>query len=126
MGIYGNTAVEVVKNYSDGQDLHIEWSNQVSKFTSSKSSIEKSCPKCTFLGLCEEGLVVGIPKRKYLDLGNKNKNHAIMLYRIFKKKSELSSCELHKLYVIERGASLTNNGQADILVSLYKENLLNE
>jgi hypothetical protein len=45
---------------------------------------KKGCPKGTFLGLCEEGLVKGIPKGNYTK-SVKNKKYAIKAVTVLKQ-----------------------------------------
>ncbi|MCD1125457.1 hypothetical protein LPW36_05415 [Jinshanibacter sp. LJY008] len=125
MGNYGKTAIDVVNNYLNGQDLCIAWNNQIRKYTCSESSIKKPCPKHAFLGLCEAGLVIGIPKGTCPNSNNENKIYALSLYRLLKGNLTLSPKELHRLYEKERGKSLTYNSQADVVISLFREGLLN-
>jgi len=76
MTIYENAAKEAIKMYRDGSSLDLEeiWENAVSKFTTSKNSIIKGCPKGAFLGLCEEGLINGIPAGCYTRNSGKQMN----------------------------------------------------
>lgn len=50
-------------------------------FPNSESAQDKGCPKSTFLGLCEAGLVKGIPKGKYTTSVD-NKRYAIAAVNI--------------------------------------------
>src|SRR5687767_12681354 len=45
-------------------------------FPQSASLQEKSCPRGAYLGLCEEGLVVGVPAGSYTQSSN-NKGYAV-------------------------------------------------
>ncbi|MFJ5437875.1 DUF6979 family protein [Pectobacterium brasiliense] len=75
--VYGRTAVAVVRNHANGQNPRESWENEISLLTDLKSIREKGCPKSAFLGLCEAGYVNGIPAKKYLLRGGKNKGYAI-------------------------------------------------
>jgi hypothetical protein len=64
---FGNVAVNVVKSWAEDKsvDPHKVWRKECLKAGLSVSLAEKGCPKSTFLGLCEEGLIKGIDKGSY-------------------------------------------------------------
>jgi hypothetical protein len=62
---YALTALKRIQNYKDSYSLVGIWSTSSKEVFATKSSQEKNCPKNTFLGLCEEGLVKGIPQGNY-------------------------------------------------------------
>ncbi|UAM99590.1 hypothetical protein K8354_07245 [Polaribacter litorisediminis] len=80
---YGLTALKSVQNYRDSYSIIEIWSRSAKEVFYTKSSQEKGCPKGTFLGLCEEGLVKGIPRGKYTR-SEKNKNYALKAVSILK------------------------------------------
>lgn len=57
---------------------------QLHIFSKSKSSIAKGCPKNTFLGLCEEGLVKEKKRKGNYTKSIKNKKYAISAVNILK------------------------------------------
>ena len=54
---YGKTAINAVEYYKIFNCPIEAWEKAAKQTFESKSSQEKSCPKSTFLGLCEEGLI---------------------------------------------------------------------
>ncbi|ARV16641.1 DUF6979 family protein [Polaribacter sp. SA4-12] len=85
MNNYALTALKSAQNYKSSYSTIEIWSRSAKEvFPNSKSSQEKSCPKGTFLGLCEDGLVKGIPKGNYTK-SVKNKEYALKAIEILIK-----------------------------------------
>ncbi len=74
----------------------------VQEFPGSKESQKKGCPKNTFLGLCEEGKIKGIPNGTYTR-STKNKRYALNAIKILASNSTLTSSELWK-EVLKKGS----------------------
>ena len=91
---YESAALEAIRMYDSKKTLDHEeiWENAVNKFTTSRSSITKGCPKGAFLGLCEEGLVKGIPPGCYTRNPERqvNKMYAIKAVDILKSKPNVT------------------------------------
>lgn len=84
----------------------------------------KGCPKCTFLGLCEEGYVLGIKKGTYLRKHNcVNKGYAIHALKILKAEptGEFTPIELWEKVVEGK----RHNNQMDVVLALRTKKLLN-
>jgi hypothetical protein len=68
-----------------------EWVRAVARaFPSSESSRTKACPRGAFLGLCEDGLVIGVPPGRYTRSA-KNKAYAIAAIRLLRREPSLAS-----------------------------------
>ena len=78
---YGDVAVGALERYTSGRcaTLREAWEQSASTvFPDSASLREKLCPRASFFGLCEEGLVRGVPPGIYnARPGNKNKGYAV-------------------------------------------------
>ena len=63
MGGYGEAAVAAVHLMREHAylDAKAAWRRSVAALFSSQSSQEKLCPKEAFLGLCDAGLIEGVP-----------------------------------------------------------------
>lgn len=89
----------------------------------SKSSIDKGCPRSTFIALCEYGLVIGIPQGSYSKRGIKeNKIYSKKAIELLKEDSKLI-----ELKPIELWGKITDkkyNSQMDVVMSLWKEKLI--
>lgn len=87
MNKYAKTAIECVENFKDSTCIKEIWLKYAQKNFESKSSQKKGCPKNTFLGLCEEGLVKGISKGKYTK-SVKNKEYALKAIELLKQNTQ--------------------------------------
>ncbi|MGH1473817.1 DUF6979 family protein [Yersinia proxima] len=127
MGIYGDTAVEVVKHYIRGQDLEESWLRQITFFTTSEVSREKGCPRSAFLGLCENGWVKGIPPGGYLNKNSPNKDYAIEGAKIIlanpSKQYSVSQLWVEAKRVFPDGAE-NHNQQMTVVIALMNNDLL--
>lgn len=64
---YGQVALLYAKELIETKQLPSKegWEAKARLVFTKNSFVEKGCPKDCFLGICEEGLIVGIPKGKY-------------------------------------------------------------
>ena len=112
---YGEIAVQVVKKYSEGDDVYALWEKEYNKYNEGKSKV---CPRSVFLALCELGRINGIVKGKYsARILRESPKHANELIRMIKNNPEISLKELRSY---KCGAQC----MADVFMALYKENLL--
>ena len=67
MGVYGESAVRAVELIRTGEcpDPPAAWERATEEICCSPSTAAKTSPRCAFLGLCEEGLVAGVPAGTY-------------------------------------------------------------
>ncbi|EPY6430836.1 DUF6979 family protein [Clostridium sporogenes] len=81
MNKYAQIAINAVKriNSDSSIDPKLAWEIEANKmFGEKKASARKGCPKNAFLGLCQEGLIKGIPKGIYNTKPNSlNKKYAL-------------------------------------------------
>lgn len=123
MNKYALTAIKSVQNYRDSYSITEIWSQSAKEvFPISKSSQEKSCPKNTFLGLCEEGLIKGIPKGKYTK-SEKNKNYALKAVSILKNNKNNSFTPKELWEQLELGDKRSNS-QMDVVLALWEKGLI--
>lgn len=59
-GQFGKAAIEATRIFPQTGSPGSAWEMAIRKFTDSIHSREKGCPRSTFLGLCEKGLVKGV------------------------------------------------------------------
>lgn len=97
------------------------------EFPASKSSQVKSCPKNTFLGLCEAGRLSGIPSGKYTS-SILNKGYAITASNILSKSKNTSFNPLtlwtETLKVSKAEGSKQHNSQMDVVLALWENGLI--
>jgi hypothetical protein len=125
MNQYGKAALKAVEIYKKGDLRNIvqAWKYAITKFTNSKTSQEKGCPKYTFLGLCEEGLLAPIvPRKKYTD-SDKNKTYGLRALEALRKKPELAESPAALWNSIETSAE-KEEGQMGVVIALWSEGLI--
>lgn len=89
----------------------------------------KECPKHTFLGLCQEGHIKNIKKGDYTK-SKKNLNYAVIGIGLIKTNHEIydknaNSKVLWKDILNKCNKQISPNQQADVILALWKEDLLN-
>ncbi|WP_224552887.1 DUF6979 family protein [Pectobacterium versatile] len=127
MGIYGETAVAVVRNFIYGQSPQECWVHEITRFTSSKPSRKKGCPKSAFLGLCQDGYVKDIPRGNYLPPDSPNKKYAAAAAErlLSEPTREYSKSDLWKKATEHFDEAAKNqNGQMDVVLALKDAGLL--
>ncbi|WP_406660612.1 hypothetical protein V7O66_12345 [Methanolobus sp. ZRKC3] len=125
MNKYGEAALKAVELFESGinMDPRDAWeliANDI--FADSPSCRRKGCPKSAFLGLCEEGLVRGIPKGSYTR-SQKNKGYALKAIELLKENPNLSS-NPNKLWKMIISEPKAHNSQMDVVVALWANGLI--
>ena len=91
-------------------------------YPTSSAARKKPCPRGAFLGLCEEGLVIGIPAGRYtrsLD----DKSYAIRAVALLTEgKQHWSTTALWQ--AVTNGAEKTHNSQMDVVLALWNNDLI--
>lgn len=127
MSKYGDTAILAVKFLNEGVacDPRDAWA-QATKiyFPKSKSSQKKGCPKCTFLGLCNKGLIKGVPPGEGY-APRRNKDYVIKAIDLLREDPSLSSSSRFLWGKITDNI-ITHNQQMDVIVALWNESLINK
>lgn len=120
MSKYGDAAVQAVQLIKNGDGLSPTeaWRSATKKvFPLSQELQNKGCPKGAFLGLCCEGLIVGIPAGQY-SKPSKNGEYAIGAIHILKSNRFLAS-EPDRLWKKVVGNTKSSNHQMDVVVGLW-------
>lgn len=119
---YSKAAIEAVKLNLPPRKAQ---EKTIEKITDSESARKKGCPKTAFLGLCEEGLVKGIPKRKCLrNSESLNKTYAIDACKLIKANPEFKELTPSKLWKKLNLGTKGHNSQMDVVLALQAEELL--
>lgn len=120
---YGLTAIKTLEIYKDAESLRESWFSAVAELFESESSQKKGCPRSTFLGLCEEGLIKGISKGEYGSNSTKNKTHAIEAVAFLKENNTevISTKELWSRLNIN---GKSHNSQMDVVLALWYNDLI--
>jgi hypothetical protein len=121
MANYGDAAVHAAKL---AQEQHlapeIAWQRAVAFcFPNSVARREKGCPRGAFLGLCEEGLLRGVPRGEYTR-SRKNKRYALDAVHALRRDPSLLHARA-ALWAAARGdeGPERQNGQVDVVVALW-------
>lgn len=126
MGRYGEAAVKAVRLIQDNtyNSPREAWAQAVLEvFPDSRSMQEKPCPKGTFLGLCEAGVVKGVEPGNYTR-SVKNKRYALRGLEILRKTSDLAA-DPRGLWEVVMGSEIKKyNQQMDVLCTLWNKGLL--
>lgn len=91
-------------------------------FEPNSTSLKKTCPKNTFLGLCEEGLIKDIPKGRYTR-SVKNKQYALSAVELIKNNPNIE-IDKNKLWKYIVGENKKHNSQLDVVFDLYENDML--
>jgi hypothetical protein len=92
-------------------------------------SQHKGCPKGAYLGLCEAGLVVGVPRGYYTE-SRENKGYAIDAVRLLIQDATLADRGAQdggarKLWLrVMNGKKKQANSQMDVVLALWNHGLI--
>jgi hypothetical protein len=90
----------------------------------SASLQDKSCPKGAYLGLCEEGMVIGVPAGDYTR-SKDNKGYAVRALKLLQEEPALANIGPSSLWKhVLGGMSKTHNSQMDVVLALWHSGLL--
>ena len=128
MGKYGQTAsiatdLLITNKMYDPIEAWKIAASQV--FPDSLSSQVKSCPRSTFLGLCEDGYITNVAEGNYTR-SQKNKEYAIKALSLIADNPELLS-DKDKLWIkVIDGEKKKQNSQMDIVITLWNDGVIDK
>ena len=119
---YGEAALIAARD-SAGTSPAKRWQSAMERvYPTSVSAQKKGCPRGAFLGLCEEGLVKGIPAGNYT-VSKNNKAYAVRAAELLiEGKQKWSISELWR--AVTDDPEKTHNSQMDIVLALWKNGLI--
>ena len=126
MGKYGDAAIKANRTLLAGlaNSPSEAWSYAVGEiFPQSASSQRKGCPRTAYLGLCEEGLIDGVPPGKYTR-SSKNKSYAIDAVKLLKQEPALANDQELLWSKVIKCEKRKPNNQMDVVIALWKENMI--
>ena len=91
-------------------------------YPTSPAARKKGAPRAAFLGLCEEGMVKGIPPGDYTS-SKDNKAYAVRAVALLKEASQHWSRSALWQAVTE-GGDKQENGQIDVVLALWNNGLI--
>ena len=121
---YGEAALIAARQVTSAQiDPVARWeSAMASLYPTSPTARKKGCPRGAFLGLCEEGLVKGIPAGRYTS-SKDNKDYAVRAAILLTEvKQSWSTTALWR--AVTNDPAKTHNSQMDVVLALWKNNLI--
>ncbi len=124
MDRYAQVAINTIYNVkTTGNSPDYAWKLESERtFGKGTALAKKGCPKGTFLGLCEEGLIKDIPKGQYTK-SIKNKKYAVDAVNLIKTR-EQGYNNPKSLWIEVAGNDKVPNHQMDIVCALCSAGLL--
>ena len=120
MSDYGELAKRAASMARKGISPVEAWESSAKKiFPTQKSSREKGCPKCAFLGLAEEGLIKGVPAGRYTT-SKDNKRYALAAIDLLRANPPLSDDTAHMWRIVMQGTEKQHNEQMNVVSSLWQ------
>lgn len=92
-------------------------------YPTSPAARKKGCPRGAFLGLCEEGLVKGIPAGHYTK-SKDNKAYAVRAAALLTEGTQSWSRSTLWQAVTNDSEKKLHNSQMDVVLALWKNDLI--
>lgn len=127
MGKYGCVAVNAANLAAQGNAIspRVAWETAVlDEFPNSKSSRDKSCPKGTFLTLCEIGAIKDVKAGINGKRSPERRNLTKCLYDALMKDRSLRDRKSELWSEACQGKKMTQNNEIDVLIALYENKSL--
>jgi hypothetical protein len=120
---YGQAAILAAQHGPSGINPVARWESALEKlYPTSPAARRKAGPRGAFLGLCEEGLVKGIPPGDYSS-SKDNKACAVRAVALLKEgKQHWSRSALWQ--AVTDGVEKTETGQIDVVLALWNNGLI--
>jgi hypothetical protein len=121
---YGQAALMATKQVPSSDISPVaRWESAMEElYPTSTAARKKSCPRGAFLGLCEEGLVKGIPAGHY-KASRDDKAYAVRAVTLLTEGTQLRST--NALWrAVTNGAEKAHNNQMDIVLALWNNDLI--
>ncbi len=106
---------KIVDRKIDHEDA---WYTAARKILTSESSINKGCPRATFVGLCESGNLKGIPKTK--TSVSLNYQYAKFAIEKWKENKDISKPEMWNLVKQQFNKEISHQGQLDVVLGIWE------
>ena len=122
---YGEAALMAVRMETYGKALSPaeRWEDAVKKlYPTTPAGQKKGAPRAAFVGLCDAGLVKGIPAGNYSS-GNRNKDYAIKAVSLLAAGTHKTITQLWA--AVTDGDEVQHGSQMDVVLALWKNGLIN-
>ena len=121
---YGEAALMAARQPATAESSPADrWQSAMEKlYPTSPAARKKPCPRGAFLGLCEEGLVCGIPAGAY-KASRFDKAYAVRAVGLLTEGTEHRS--ISALWrAVTNGADIQHNSQMDVVLALWNNDLI--
>jgi hypothetical protein len=120
---YGEAALMAAgREFSSSSNPIARWDIAMERlYPTSPTARRKSCPRGAFLGLCEEGLVKGIPAGQYT-ASKENKSYAVNAATLLAEGKQTWSAS--GLWRAVAKPEKTHNSQMDVVLALWKNGFI--
>jgi len=128
MNKYGQAAITAVTLYTSGSVSSpvAAWEIASSElFGVGTPAQKKACPRNAFLGLCESGLVRGVPKGQYTS-SQDNKRYVLEAVRMLRSAPADTTDGTRLWELVMRGERKRHNSQMNVVIALWTSNLIQE
>lgn len=126
MNKYGEAAIKAVEMIQTGKEKSPidAWKSATNHiFGEGNSSQSKSCPKDTFLSICETGSVKGIDVGKYTR-SIKNRSYALKALDLINENSDYAE-DPEALWMLVQGESVkVHNAQMNVVIAMWNADLI--
>lgn len=126
MSSYGDVAILATKLYRDGgyASPRVAWHEAAHRLLQTRSLREKNCPRATFLSICQEGWIPGIPPGEYTQ-SKENRAYALAAVHRLEADPSLADARPEDLWrlVLGRGQKQYNQ-QMDVVQALWRGGLI--
>ena len=129
-GNYGKVAIRATRHIQKTRECPKKtWQDFADKtFGAGTYGANKGCPRYAYLGLCADGLVIGISKGNYIPADNLNKLYGIQAVRMLYTDPSLENLRPKQLWdkvaeIIEEAPDNHNN-QMNVVLALWHEGMI--
>jgi hypothetical protein len=125
MNKYGMAAIKAIQKINKHNDISpVEaWEQATYDIFGEGSAQKKGCPKATFLGICETGLVKGVEQGEYTN-SKKNKAYAVKTLKYLQENRNVNINKKDIWNYVTGNNNISHNSQIDVVLALFQENLL--
>ena len=125
MGMYGRAAITAARMLEQGTPSNPEaaWTRAIRRETKSYDSRRKTCPREAFLGICAAGLIPGCEARPSL-FRSSNGDYAVRMLEAIRADPQVLTDRKRLWRSAVGSAKKKENGQIDVVVSLWREGII--
>ena len=119
---FGKVACLAAKMSREGTNPRDAWERSAKEIFPKRSMRIKNCPRCAFLGIAEDGLIVGVSSGNYTS-SQDSKRYAIAGVDLLRKEPDL--CDnvnemWRRVMYNEQDRDKTHNEQMNVVAALWK------